>query len=278
MQRVTYRHTGAWLSVTRPVVAARVALTASASAFLAGAGMGGTLLAAVAGGALAAGIYALDELFDQTADRLNRPGRSAAVPAAPVLGIGLALSGAGAVAAGLAHPLAGLFTLGFGAVAALEQRYQVLQRWWLTRGLALTCLVLGTVVLGALTTGGVPARLWALALALGVPHFGGRVLSDLPDVIGDRAQGLKTLPARDPAGSVRLVATMLRVSAVTLPLPYWYGFGKVYLAGALAISLYLFLYAAALQRGQNRRLHRLLNWVMAGVMVVAVADHLLMGQ
>jgi geranylgeranylglycerol-phosphate geranylgeranyltransferase len=271
------RRAEAWLRITRPVVTSRVGVTTAASALLAGAPPLAVLLAGAAGAGVAAGIYTLDDLVDVGGDQVNHPGRplpGGELLPATVAAAGLALVGLGVGAAWAAHPTCGLFTLAFGVCAVLEQRYNLLQSLWLTRGLSLTLLVMGAMLLGALASGGVPLRIWALAGTLAVPHFGGRVLSDLPDVLGDKAQGLRTLPVISPDRSVRLVVWMLRLSAVTLPLPALAGFGWVYLGGALAISAFLLRFARALSSGGGRPLHALLNWVMSGIMLVAVLDHI----
>jgi geranylgeranylglycerol-phosphate geranylgeranyltransferase len=228
--------------------------------------------AASAVGLGAAG-YALNDLADTAADRVNRPGR----PLAAVrLGRGTArlvvFLGAlgGLAAAGLVSGTQ--VAVAAGALAAMAAYSPWLKRRGLPGNLAVALVAGLPLCFGALAVGAGRAGLvpWALAAWL---HLMREIVKDVEDEAGDRAIGRRTLPVVVGARRAEVVAAgvgLLFVPA-SLLLPYAAGFGPAYFLIALPVQMAVLVAATWLILGRVARVTTLLKSSMVVGLAALVA-------
>lgn len=273
----------ALIALGRPAVALRALLTTGTAAFAAGGGLAAVAWGSLAALLLAAGTYTVDDWFDVAIDRHNRadrplPSGRVSPRGALVFGL-LALAGAVAAAAA-ASPAAGLMALAVagGSFAVCSHQWggrpnPCQHRWWL-RSLTATLLVAAFAVLGMLAAGRPAPAVGLFAIAIALPHLGGRMLSDCWDRAGDARGGLNTLATSDPERALRWGLALLAATAIVLPLPAFFGFGRLYLILAVMLGGVLLAVVYAIWRAPHTaaRYRRHFGWIMAAAVLIALAS------
>jgi geranylgeranylglycerol-phosphate geranylgeranyltransferase len=219
-------------------------LTAT-GAFVAGA-EGAAVAAAIAtittAFAVAAG-NAINDYFDRDIDAINQPDRP--IPRGAVSARGaLAVSAgwfAAAVALALALPPLALAIAAVNLAALVT--YTTIFKGTPGLGNLLVSYLVGSTFLFGGAAVGAPRAVVVLALLAGLSTFAREVIKDVEDVVGDREEGLTTLPVA--VGEVRalwIATAALVVAVVASPVPYLAGtFGVVYLlVVAVADAVMLF--------------------------------------
>lgn len=236
------------------------------------------LWAVLAGVGLGAAGYAVNDLSDAAADRVNRPAperplageRLTARAAATSAGLAAA---AGLTAAGFAG--AGPFALGVGALAVMLVYSPVLKRRGFVGNVAVALLAGLPLFYGALAVrrpaeGLVP---WALGAWI---HLVRELVKDLEDEPGDRAIGRRTLPITigSKAAAALAAGVSLGFIPASLALPYRAGYGGAYFVVALLAQLAVLLAASRLIVGKIERVSLLLKGAMLVGLVALVAGRL----
>ena len=233
------------LELTRPGNCVAAGVLTATGAFVAGAGdaVPSTVIAVVVTLFAVAAGNAINDYFDREIDAINQPGRPiprGAVSPRGALAASVALFAA-AVALAVLLPL---LAIGIAVVnlAALVT-YTTVFKGTPGLGNALVSYLVGsTFLFGGAAVGGVDA-VFVLALLAGLSTFAREVIKDVEDVVGDREEGLHTLPVAVGERRALWIATAaLVVAVVASPVPYLVGtFGLVYLlivAVADAVMLY----------------------------------------
>ena len=210
--------------------------------------------------------YALNDLCDTPADRMNRPaaerplaaGRMGRGTAELCIFVGVLV---GVVAAALVSGRALL--LGLGALGVMIVYSPILKRRGLPGNAAVALVAglppfYGALAVGRPAEGVVP---WVLA---GWAHLARELVKDLEDEAGDRALGRRTLPillGRHRAAGVAAGVALGFVPA-SLMLPYWAHYGGAYFVIALPAQLAILLAATRLFLGRTHRTSVLLKGAM----------------
>lgn len=229
--------------------------------------------AALSAVGLGAAGYALNDLADTSADRVNRPGR----PLAAVrLGRGTArlvvFLGAlgGLAAAGLESGTQ--VVVATGALAVMAAYSPWLKPGGLAGNVAIALVAGLPLCFGALAVGDGRAGLvpWVLAAWL---HLMREIVKDVEDEPGDRVIGRRTLPV--VVGSRRAEVVAAGVGLLFVPasllLPYAAGFGPAYFLIALPVQMAVLVAATWLILGRVRRVTALLKSSMVVGLAALVA-------
>jgi geranylgeranylglycerol-phosphate geranylgeranyltransferase len=211
------------------------------------------LLAAVAAVGFGAAGYALNDIWDDAADRVNRPvGRPLAAGrisrgTADLCVVGGTLLGlaAAAVVSGTA------VLIGAAALGVMVAYSPVLKRRGLPGNVAVALvaglpLMFGAIAVGRPRAGIVP---WTLAAWI---HLVREIVKDLDDEAGDRALGRRTLPIRFGQHRAGVIAGVLAVAFVPLSvvLPAAAHYGGAYFLIALFAQLIVLAVAVRLFVGR----------------------------
>jgi geranylgeranylglycerol-phosphate geranylgeranyltransferase len=229
------------------------------------------VLAAVAAIGFGMAGNVLNDIWDQAADRLNRPGGERPLAAGRVsrgtADLGVA---AGAVvglgAAGLVNGTAVL--VGLAAFAVLVLYSPVLKRRGVLGNVAVALvaglpLMYGAIAVGHPAAGIVP---WILAAWI---HLVREIVKDIDDQAGDRTLGRSTLPLALGTRRASVVAAGLAAAFVplSLVLPARAHYHGSYFLIALFAQLIVLAVASRLFTGRTQRNSRLLK----GAMLVGIA-------
>ncbi len=193
--------------------------------------------------AVAAG-NAINDYFDREIDAINQPDRPiprGAVSPRGALGVSIGWFVVAVALALLLPPLA--IAIAAVNLAALVT-YTTVFKGTPGLGNALVSYLVGsTFLFGGAAVGSVDAVV-VLALLAGLSTFAREVIKDVEDVVGDREEGLRTLPVAIGERRALWVATAaLVVAVVASPVPYLLGtFGPVYLL-IVAVADAAMLYA-----------------------------------
>jgi geranylgeranylglycerol-phosphate geranylgeranyltransferase len=234
-----------YLELTRPINAVAAGVLTATGSFIAGVG-GQYLAVAVATAAtvlaVAAG-NAINDYFDREIDAINQPDR--AIPRGAVSPRGALVFSAvlflAAVALAFTLPLTALAIAGINLVALVA--YTELFKGLPGLGNAVVAYLGGsTFLFGAAAVGNLQAGA-VLAFLAAASTFTREIIKDVEDVVGDREEGLRTLPivvGERPALWVGVA--VLAVAVLASPMPYLLGtFDVAYLAlvvPADAVMLY----------------------------------------
>ncbi|ABZ85617.1 4-hydroxybenzoate polyprenyltransferase, putative [Heliomicrobium modesticaldum Ice1] len=227
----------------RPLVALRYGATAAAAGFIEGGAAISLALAGLSGLFFVAGVYAFDDVEDLPEDRINHPERPLpsgrlSVRAARTFGM-ICLFLAVAAASALHDRTGAMALAALSAFVAIPQTHRLTARHWIGRGISVFVFVFSAFLLGsAAAPGPLSPRLFLLGEAIGVLHLATRIISDERDLEGDRDR-LRTLPALSLAKARRFIGNVLALSAVLLPLPYFFGFKALYLLFSLPAALHI---------------------------------------
>jgi geranylgeranylglycerol-phosphate geranylgeranyltransferase len=191
------------------------------------------LIAAVSAMAVTAAANAINDAFDVTVDRVNRPDRP--IPsgrittrlatitwlAGALLGIGTSLM------LSAAHVL-----IASAAIVLVYLYSAILKRIGFIGNLVVSVVVAASVIYGALASGQI-GKSWAAALLALMITLAREITKDLEDIEGDGSAGVRTLPLtigrRRTCG---LVISLVAATIVAAPLPYLYfAFDRLYLFG-----------------------------------------------
>ncbi|WP_186313352.1 geranylgeranylglycerol-phosphate geranylgeranyltransferase [Halorubrum salsamenti] len=233
------------LELARPGNCVAAAVLTATGAFVAGAGdaLAPAAIAAVTTSFAVAAGNAINDYFDREIDAINQPDRP--IPRGAVSPRGaLGVSGvwfAAAVALALALPPLALAIAGVNLVALVT--YTTVFKGTPGLGNALVSYLVGSTFLFGGAAVGRPGAVVALALLAGLSTFAREVIKDVEDVVGDREEGLRTLPvAIGERRSLWIATGSLVVAVAASPFPYLSGtFGGAYLllvAVADAVMLY----------------------------------------
>ena len=207
-------------------------------------GVATTAGAACATTAVATGAgMAINDYFDREVDRVNDPGRPIPRGAVPPRGA-LAFSGVlFAVAVVLAVTLPPLaVAIALVNLVALVTYTNVFKGTPGLGNVLVSYLVGSAFLFGGAAVGNAGASAVLAALA-GLSTLAREVIKDVEDIVGDREEGLRTLPvAVGERRALTLAAAALGVAVLASPVPYLLGtFGVAYLvvvAPADAIMVY----------------------------------------
>jgi len=223
---------------------AAAALTAT-GAFVAGVGSGGALavIAAVTTAFAVAAGNTINDYFDREIDAINQPDRPiprGAVSPRGALAVA-ALWFAAAVALAAALPPLALAIAAVNLVALVT--YTTVFKGTPGLGNALVSYLVGSTFLFGGAAVGRPEAVVVLALLAALSTFAREVIKDVEDVVGDREEGLRTLPvAIGERRSLWIATGSLAVAVAASPLPYLTAtFGAAYLlvvAVADAVMVY----------------------------------------
>jgi len=233
------------LELTRPVNAVAAGVLTATGSFVAGIGGQYTAVAAATAAtvlAVAAG-NAINDYFDREIDAINRPDR--AIPRGAVSPRGALVFAVFlfvcAVALALLLPLAAIVIAGVNLLALVA--YTELFKGLPGVGNAVVAYLGGsTFLFGGAAVGELRAAV-VLAVLAAASTFTREIIKDVEDIVGDRKQGLRTLPIVVGERPALWVATaVLAVAVLASPAPYLLGvFGAVYLAVVVpadAVMLY----------------------------------------
>ncbi|EMA67758.1 prenyltransferase [Halorubrum aidingense JCM 13560] len=233
------------VELARPGNCVAAGLLTATGAFVAGT-EGAAVAAAIAtvttAFAVAAG-NAINDYFDRDIDAINQPDRP--IPRGAVSARGaLAVSAgwfAAAVALALALPPLALAIAAVNLAALVT--YTTIFKGTPGLGNLLVSYLVGSTFLFGGAAVGAPRAVVVLALLAGLSTFAREVIKDVEDVVGDREEGLTTLPVAVGEDRALWIATgALVVAVVASPVPYLTGtFGVVYLlVVAVADAVMLF--------------------------------------
>jgi geranylgeranylglycerol-phosphate geranylgeranyltransferase len=266
--------------VTRPGNVALTAASVVVGGVCAGTHSGALLvLAAISAGLIAAGGYAVNDLFDREIDRVNRPDRplprgdlspiAAGIWATILLACGLVLAqGLGPAARAIALCV----TVGLVAYAAYLKRRPLVGHV-LVAAMSGTPFAYGGLAGEHFVASLVPAVLAALF------HLGREMLKAAADRAGDEQDGAQTMAVRWGVSRTCRLAMIPLVGVVALsPLPtIWGWFGLFYLVAVIAAVDGVLLYAIRCawrspSVATAERLARLLKWDMVAGLVAVGGD------
>lgn len=233
--------------------------------------------AAVSGIALGAAGNALNDVFDLTADRRNRPERPLAAGRVSAR-TALAVAGGGA-AAGVAAAAFVSLPLVLAAVAALAVMIAyspLLKRFGAPGNIAVAVVAGLPLFYGALAVGRPAAGIvpWVLAAWI---HLVREIVKDIEDEPGDRAAGRRTLPialGRRRAGFAA-AALALGFVPLSMALPLEEGYRAAYWVVAMPAQLAVVAVAVHLVLDRVERVSRLLKGVMVVGLIALVAGRTL---
>ncbi len=233
------------------------------------------VLAAVAAVGFGIAGNVLNDIWDQTADRLNRPGGERPLAAGRVSrGTADLCVAAGAVvglgAAALVNGAAVL--VGLAAFAMLVLYSPVLKRRGVLGNVAVALVAGLPLMYGAIAVGHPAAGLvpWILAAWI---HLVREIVKDIDDQAGDRTLGRRTLPLVLGTRRASIVAAGLAAAFVplSLVLPAQAHYHGSYFLIALFAQLVVLAVASRLFTGRTQRNSRLLKGAMLVGIVALVA-------
>lgn len=214
------------------------------------------LMAALGALLVTGGGNGLNDLYDLSVDRLNRPDRpipSGRLTEREARRVSLGAFTAGSGLAFAASPAAGVVALLNAGLLALYARHS--KRMLLTGNLLVAGLVASVFPYGALVTGPasvgavLPITLCAFLAALSL-----EIVKDIEDVKGDAAMGARTLPLYAGTGLSRVLAVGSMVAAVALsPGPYLAGELHPAYWGFVGPADGLFVLAVLVRPGHGRK-------------------------
>lgn len=231
--------------------------------------------AAVAAAGFGAAGYALNDIWDASADRLNRPAAERPLAAGWIprgaadlcVVVGVLV---GTIGAGLVSGTA--VAVGMAALAVMIVYSPALKRFGLPGNLAIALvaglpLEYGAIAVDRAAAGAVP---WVLAVWL---HLVREVVKDLDDAPGDRALGRRTLPiVLGPRGAALVAAGLgLAFVPLSLVLPARAHYGTAYFLVAIVAQLVVLAVAARLVAGRVAGNSALLKGAMLVGIVALVA-------
>jgi 4-hydroxybenzoate polyprenyltransferase len=231
--------------------------------------------AALAAVGLGAAGNALNDIWDQTADRINRPEQERPLAAGRLSRGTAELCVVGGTLLGLAA--AGLVSgatvlVGAAALVVMAAYSPVLKRRGLPGNLAVALVAGLPPMYGALAVGRPAAGMvpWTLAAWI---HLVREIVKDLNDEPGDRALGRRTVPIVLGTRRASVVAASLAAAFVplSLALPAQAHYGGAYFLIALFAQLAVLAVASRLFTGRNQGNGRLLKGAMLVGMVALVA-------
>ena len=235
-------------------------------------------LAAVAAVGFGMAGNVLNDIWDQAADRLNRPGGERPLAAGRVTRgtADLCVAGGAVVGLGAAALVSGTAVLvGLAAFAVLALYSPVLKRRGVLGNVAVALvaglpLMYGAIALGHATAGIVP---WILAAWI---HLVREIVKDIDDQAGDRALGRRTLPLALGDRRASVVAAGLAAAFVplSLALPAQAHYHGAYFLIALFAQLVVLAVASRLFTGRTQGNSRLLKGAMLVGIVALVAGRI----
>ncbi|SIR87967.1 geranylgeranylglycerol-phosphate geranylgeranyltransferase [Haladaptatus litoreus] len=237
------------IELTRPGNAVTSGVLTFIGAFVADGGSilsdGGTVGAAVATTILATGGgMAINDYFDRDIDRINNPERPiprGAVAPQTVLVFSFVLFAiAGVLAFMLPLLAAAIAVVNLIALVTYTEFFKGLPG---VGNVLVSYLGGSTFLFGAAAVGQLSTPIVVLFLLAALSTFAREVIKDIEDLVGDREEGLNTLPIAIGERSALAMATaVLLVAIVASPVPYVLGtFGVAYLvivAPAILVTLY----------------------------------------
>lgn len=240
------------LRVIRPLNVAVMGLGVGVGALLAGGaeffgvpGSGQVFVVALAAMFVGAGANAINDVFDRSIDRINRPDRPLPAGALSVRTARLiwaSLSGAGlllAAATSMAH-----LAIAASAIALLYLYSAALKRRPLVGNVAIAVTVAVSLPFGGLVPiqlgyGILPPVLAGTAFAF-LATFARELVKDVEDVAGDRASGARTLAVVRGTGTTgRLAAATVFLTIAFLPTGGLLGLGSAFLVLAIPAAVLL---------------------------------------
>jgi len=234
-----------FLELTRPINAVVAGVLTATGSFVAGVGgqyvptataTVATILAVGAGNAM-------NDYFDREIDAINRPERAiprGAVPPRGALAFSVLLFAA-AVALALTLPLVALVIAGVNLAALVA--YTELFKGLPGIGNAVVAYLGGSTFLFGGAAVGDLRSVVVLAFLAAASTFTREIIKDVEDIVGDREEGLRTLPIVVGEDRALWIATaVLGAAVLASPLPYLLGvFDSLYLAFVVpadAVMLY----------------------------------------
>jgi len=217
----------------------------------------------------------LNDIWDQAADRLNRPGGERPLAAGRVTRgtADLCVAGGAVVGLGAAALVNGTAVLvGLAAFAVLVLYSPVLKRRAVLGNMAVGLvaglpLMYGAIAVGHAAGGIVP---WVLAAWI---HLVREIVKDIDDQAGDRTLGRRTLPLVLGTRRASVVAACLAAAFVpmSLALPKAAHYSGAYFLVALFAQLIVLAVASRLFTGRTQGNSRLLKGAMLVGIVALVA-------
>ncbi|WP_170291811.1 UbiA family prenyltransferase [Heliobacterium mobile] len=226
-------------NIARPSACFRYAITVVFAAVIERAPSYSLLPLFLAGFFFVAGIYAFDDIEDLEEDRINHPERplpsgKLSLSSARFFGYGCLLTSV--LLTALMDLWTALFILVISFASVHPSLHRLTQGHWLGRGLSIFVFIVSSFYMGAAGSAGpISRRLFLLAIAIGILHLATRVIGDEVDQEGDRRR-LRTLPTAHPAHFRYFIRYTLMLSALLLPLPFFFGFGALYLVFSLPVA------------------------------------------
>ena len=224
-----------YVELTRPMNAVAAGVLTFIGAFVAGGIVDQPIDAgaAVAATVLATGAgNAINDYFDREIDRINEPDRPiprGAVSPRGALGFSVALF-VGAIALAVTLPTLALAIAAINLVALIA--YTELFKGLPGVGNAIVAFLGGsTFLFGGAAVGNVGPGVVVLFVLAALSTLTREIVKDVEDVVGDREEGLNTLPiAIGERWALHVGAALLIVAVAASPLPYVaQGFGAAYL-------------------------------------------------
>ena len=232
-------------------------------------------LAAVAAAGFGMVGNVLNDIWDQAADRVNRPGAARPLAAGRVTRgrADLCVAGGAVVGLGAAALVNGTAVLvGLAAFAVLVLYSPVLKRRGVLGNVAVALVAGLPLMYGAIAVGHAAAGLvpWILAAWI---HLVREIVKDIDDQAGDRTLGRRTLPLVVGARRASVVAAGLAAAfvPVSLALPAQAHYHAGYFLIALFAQLVVLAVASRLFTGRTQGNSRLLKGAMLVGIVALVA-------
>lgn len=233
---------------------------------------------------IAAGGYALNDLYDIQTDRVNKPWRplpSGGIGRRYAISLVALLWAAGTVFSALAGELAAVFAISWVILVWLY--CSRLKSAGLAGHVLLSAVASSGFVMGAAIGGRAAAGLLPFGLAF-MFHFAREVVKGTADIPGDVAAGIRTLPAviGKRSSAILCVVSLAAVMALSV-LPWAAGIYGVYymlplliIEPLLALCIYLIVSSRADVRA-NTRAHVRVATILKAVMPVGMLAFLLGG-
>ncbi len=213
-----------------------------------------------------------NDLFDQEADRVNRPDRplvSGTVGPGEAMGLAGVAGGLGLAAAWLVGR--DLFVLAVGALLVMLVYSPMLKQRGLAGNLAVAGVASLPPVYGAVAAGWPRAGIVPLVMGA-LLHFAREIVKDLEDVPGDVAQGRRTVPivfGREAAFVLAAGALVLFVPASLAPwFAHWYGrqYGLAVVVLAAGVAVLIARLLARQLAGARAALKLAMVWGLAALL------------
>lgn len=246
------------LTITRPGNALAAGLLTFIGTFVAGDPTAAAAGAAVLATILATGAgMAINDYIDRDIDAINRPERpipSGVISARWALWQSILLFFIAVALALTLPPLAiGIAAINLVALVSYTSLFKQLPG---VGNLVVALLSGSTFLFGGAAVGNISETVILFVLAA-FASLGREIIKDVEDIVGDRAEGLQTLPiAIGPRRATWIAGTSLAIATVASPLPYLTSmFGRTYLivvTPAIGVMLYGF-YRSFAEPGVGQR-------------------------